>query len=76
LKKLLGVGVLVVGGSAGLYLASQPIFRAPQPGAEQVVVLHGLGRTQTAMLIIENQLAGAGFEVHNIGYPSTTATPE
>ncbi len=51
-------------------------FPDPVRHADQVVLLHGLGRTESAMLILENSLAGAGFEVHNIGYPSNDAAPE
>jgi pimeloyl-ACP methyl ester carboxylesterase len=39
-------------------------------------VLHGLGRSESAMLLLENELAGAGFEVHNIGYPSNDQPPD
>ncbi len=48
-----------------------------QVGAEplgQVVVLHGLGRSSTSMWLLANRLAQAGFEVHNLDYPSTEAT--
>lgn len=46
-------------------------------GAEplgQVVVLHGLGRSSTSMWLLANRLTQAGFEVHNLDYPSTEAT--
>ncbi|WP_457668601.1 esterase/lipase family protein [Thiolapillus sp.] len=43
---------------------------------ETVVLLHGLGRSTRAMLYLEYRLEHAGFEVFNIGYPSTTLTPE
>ena len=76
MKRLLGVGALVVLLGGGLYVADLPLFKPAPPGADQVVLLHGLGRTESAMLILENSLAGAGFEVHNIGYPSNDAAPE
>lgn len=75
MKRLLGVAVLVVLLGGGLYIADLPLFKPAPPGAEQVVLLHGLGRTESAMLVLENSLAGAGFEVHNIGYPSNDETP-
>lgn len=76
MKRLLGVGALVVLIGGGLYIADLPLFRPAPPGADQVVLLHGLGRTESAMLILENSLAAAGFEVHNIGYPSNDETPD
>jgi pimeloyl-ACP methyl ester carboxylesterase len=75
-KRALGIGLLVAGGLAIAIGSTLPMFRSPEPGADQVVLLHGLGRTEAAMLLLENQLAGAGFEVHNVGYPSISGTPE
>jgi len=75
-KRLLGAGLFTLGAFALYLIVTLPIFRAPSTGADQVVILHGLGRSESAMLLLENQLAGAGFEVHNIGYPSTEKTPE
>ena len=46
-------------------------------GAEplgRVVVLHGLGRSSTSMWLLANRLTQAGFEVHNLDYPSTEET--
>lgn len=43
----------------------------PAPtGAEQVVLLHGLGRTRASMWYLERSLESAGYRVHNIGYAS------
>ena len=72
MKRLLGVGAgfLVLAGVT-VYIAGLPLFRDAPPDTEQVVLLHGLGRSEMSMLLMENALAGAGFEVHNIGYPST-----
>jgi triacylglycerol lipase len=42
---------------------------APKEG--RVVLLHGLGRSPASMWLMEIALEEAGFEVHNIGYPST-----
>lgn len=40
----------------------------------QVVVLHGLGRTSESMSRLADRLADAGYDVHNLDYPSTEAT--
>ena len=52
----------------------------PVPGrAEEgdcVVLLHGLGRTGTSLVVMEEMLDAAGFRVVNTGYPSTDATVE
>lgn len=49
-----------------------PIERA----RETVVLLHGLGRGPWGMKVLEWRLAGAGYEVHNIGYPTDANTLE
>ncbi len=36
-----------------------------------VALLHGLGRTRQSMRPMAHYLAGQGYRVHNIGYPST-----
>ena len=69
---LLAAGVLV-GGYYALRLL--PLLTGDNSGADRVVLLHGLGRTQMAMLLMESALTGAGFQVHSIGYPSTAETP-
>lgn len=76
MKRLLAITLAIVGLGAAWYMPRLPLFQPAKPGAEQVVVLHGLGRSESAMLILENALAGAGFEVHNIGYPSNDETPD
>ena len=43
---------------------------------ECVVLLHGLGRGETSLLVMEEMLGAAGFRVVNLGYPSTEATIE
>lgn len=72
---VLGTALVLLAGGA-LHLAGLPLFREPPSDATQVVLLHGLGRSETSMLILENALAGAGFEVHNIGYPSAEGSPD
>ena len=44
--------------------------------AECVVLLHGLGRSEASLLVMEEMLGAAGFRVVNLGYPSTEATIE
>lgn len=38
--------------------------------AEKVILLHGLGRTDASMGLLADRLSAAGFETHNIRYPS------
>ena len=52
-------------------------LQLPADGARRVVVLqHGMWRSPLAMLRIERTLAAHGYEVHNLGYPSTAARLE
>jgi triacylglycerol lipase len=44
-------------------------------GSESVVLLHGLGRSAAAMNPLAEHLRAAGFETHNLDYPSTDHTP-
>ncbi len=44
--------------------------------AECAVLLHGLARTETSMLVMEEALKAAGYSVSNKGYPSTEAPIE
>ncbi|MEX3014408.1 esterase/lipase family protein [Gymnodinialimonas hymeniacidonis] len=47
---------------------------APMPAlAECVVLLHGLGRSETSLFLLEESLEAEGFTVVNAGYPSTRA---
>lgn len=49
-------------------------LRLPADGRRRVVILqHGMWRSPLAMLRIERTLAAHGYEVHNLGYPSTVA---
>ena len=41
-----------------------------------VVLLHGLGRTGTSLLLMEDMLGASGFHVVNTGYPSTEMSVE
>ena len=55
------------------------LIMALMPGiarADCVVMLHGLARTETSMVIMEEALKAAGYSVVNKGYPSTKAPIE
>jgi len=60
---------LLVAGGAATWIGFAPPPPAPA-GAEQVVLLHGLARTKSAMWTLERRLQEAGYRVHNIGYAS------
>ena len=48
-----------IGGEAGM-----------QEARDSVVLLHGLGRTPTSMLVLARRLERAGYKVTNVGYDS------
>ncbi len=57
--------------------AAVPAARAEaDPANEVVVLLHGLVRTDRSMRPLEARLAGEGFVVRNLRYPSTKLAPE
>lgn len=58
-------------GLALLFMTAAPVARA-----DCVVLLHGLARSETSLLVLEEALAKAGYHVVNRGYPSTQATIE
>ncbi|MDJ0927753.1 MAG: alpha/beta fold hydrolase [Gammaproteobacteria bacterium] len=76
MKKLLII-LAIAGVLAGGYYAFRlaPLVTTDNTGADKVVLLHGLGRTETAMLLLESALTEAGFDVHSFGYPSTEQPP-
>ncbi len=45
----------------------------PGPGAETVVLVHGLGRSPTSMIVLEERLRLEGFAVARVGYDSRGA---
>ncbi len=47
---------------------------APAAEADCVVLLHGLARTETSFLLMEQVLKADGYKVVNPGYPSTEET--
>lgn len=51
---------------------SSPAFGAQ----EEVILLHGLCRTSRSMVKMERALTDAGYKVHNVNYPSRTASIE
>jgi len=77
-KRAGGVAFLAFASLAGLaaLLRDAP---APPPddarGVEDVVLLHGLGRTDRAMQPLADALTRAGFRVHNLAYPSLAEEP-
>ncbi len=48
----------------------------PPPGADTVVLVHGLGRTPASMAILGARLESAGYRVINFGYPSRSEPME
>lgn len=50
--------------------------KATNPSAETVVLIHGLGRSNSAMWLIAKRLKDAGFNVERVGYASLNNTPE
>ena len=57
---------------------SVPALASPSdvPPPEMVILLHGLARTDRSMRPLEKPLSVAGFQVHNLHYPSTDLTPD
>jgi pimeloyl-ACP methyl ester carboxylesterase len=45
------------------------------PRPEDVVLLHGLGRSARVMRPLARELAAAGYRVHNIDYPRRARSP-
>ena len=70
-----GVGVAALG-PASSELLDPPREPALAPGPEDVVLLHGLGRSGRVMRPLARELAQAGYRVHILDYPSTSATPD
>ncbi|MCA0271722.1 MAG: alpha/beta hydrolase [Proteobacteria bacterium] len=52
------------------------IAASPLAAKECVVLLHGLARSETSLLVMEKALEGAGYRVVNEGYPSTEQSIE
>jgi len=77
MKKLLWL-LLALGLAAGAYYSFKllPLLTTDNTGNEKVVLLHGLGRSEMAMLQLESALTAAGFDVHSVGYPSMDEAPD
>jgi triacylglycerol lipase len=81
-----GVGVSRAGSLSGASGSRDPLPLEPveshgvEPllaaGREDVVLLHGLGRSARVMRPLAHELTAAGYQVHSLDYPSTRATPE
>ena len=78
MKKKLLLLLLGLGLAAGAYYSFKllPLLTIDNTGNEKVVLLHGLGRSEMAMLQMESALTEAGFDVHSIGYPSMDEAPD
>lgn len=61
-----------------LAAAALAAFPAPAPAGEEgcVILLHGLGRSGTSLILMEELLVSAGFRVVNTDYPSTEMSVE
>ena len=77
MKKILTLLLLIGVLAGGWYLVRiLPAFTTDNSGAEKVVLLHGFGRNDKSMLLLESALAEAGYDVYNIPYPSVDESPE
>ena len=60
-----------------IFAALALMTTAPLPArAECVVLLHGLARSATSLWVMEEVLEAEGYQVVNLGYPSTEASIE
>ncbi|MBC7737183.1 MAG: alpha/beta fold hydrolase [Candidatus Saccharibacteria bacterium] len=50
--------------------------KIPAKSVESVVLLHGIGRSEASLLVMERALTARGYRVVNAGYASTTAPIE
>jgi len=77
IKKVLAI-LVVFGIVAGAYYLFRiaPVLTTDNTGAEKVVLLHGFGRTDMSMLLLNSALTEAGYDVHSLEYPSIDEAPE
>ena len=77
MKKALVI-LVVAGVLAGAYFLIRifPVLTTDNAGAEKVVLLHGFGRSDMSMLLLNSALTEAGFDVYGLDYPSTDEAPE
>ena len=66
----------LLAGVAALLRDSPAPPAADARGVEDVVLLHGLGRSDRAMRPLADALTRAGYRVHNLTYPSLAEEPE
>ena len=71
---MLAAAAVLVGSCYAVRLL--PLVTTDNAGNERVVLLHGLGRTQAAMLLMESELTAAGYDVTSVGYSSIDEPPE
>ena len=57
------------------FVAVTPAHSAAAVEQERVVLLHGLARTSRSMAPLAKRLREAGFNTHNLDYPSRRQTP-
>jgi len=62
--------LLALTGATSLVSVVANAGREPEEELPQVVLLHGLGRTERSMWLLQWRLERAGYQVHAIGYPS------
>lgn len=60
--------------SALLAISGHRPAAAQDAGAQCVILLHGLGRTGTSLVLMDQLLGAAGFRVVTVDYPSTEET--
>jgi len=77
MKKVLAI-LVVVGVVAGAYylIRIAPILTTDNTGGEKVVLLHGFGRSDMSMLLLNSALTEAGYDVYRLEYPSIDEAPE
>lgn len=71
---LIALMLIVVQGYSSIY-AHSTASEQTSVDKETVVLLHGLGRSKTAMWLLASRLEDEGFHVENIGYSSLTQAP-
>jgi triacylglycerol lipase len=67
---VLAVSLVATAGDPGRLPPADAAARASDGGT--VILLHGMGRTHRSMRPLEEALAGEGYKVVNLGYPSRT----
>ncbi|HEY8120472.1 MAG TPA: alpha/beta fold hydrolase [Myxococcota bacterium] len=78
MRRSAATAFVVLAALAGLAALLRVEPTPPPPdarGVEDVVLLHGLGRTDRAMRPLEDALVAAGYRVHNLAYPSLALEP-